>query len=277
MTEEAFIRTLIDQPGEDTPRLVYADWLDDHGDPARADYLRVEAAWAASWRTGTPPGWSARVPSHAPPEWEAAVWPGLDDMLARTTPFDPLWVARVSRPPVGVCCDHLRFRDAGPPLTRAEIEAAAKTLGYRFPPALVAFLLHTNGGVPDGSQMVYRCGSDEEGWGWDWLGVDSFAGLETARGRGADLTIADHRGDIEDYESGDGFGEDDVTARYVPFGKQAGPTLFVISTSPPRAGGGVPARHGRGCGGAGGGRPVTPPVPGPDRDRRNLTPKNHEQ
>jgi len=30
--DEAFIRTIVDGPGDDTPRLVYADWLDDRAD-----------------------------------------------------------------------------------------------------------------------------------------------------------------------------------------------------------------------------------------------------
>ena len=42
MTEdEAFIRAIVDSPGDDTPRLVYADWLDDRADP-RGAYLRAE-------------------------------------------------------------------------------------------------------------------------------------------------------------------------------------------------------------------------------------------
>jgi uncharacterized protein (TIGR02996 family) len=32
------------QPWEDTPRLAYADWLDENGDPRRAEYIRLEVA-----------------------------------------------------------------------------------------------------------------------------------------------------------------------------------------------------------------------------------------
>ena len=42
MTEEAFLRAIVDRPGDDTPRLVYADWLDDHDASARAAFLRAE-------------------------------------------------------------------------------------------------------------------------------------------------------------------------------------------------------------------------------------------
>jgi uncharacterized protein (TIGR02996 family) len=43
--DEYFIRAIVAHPGEDSPRLVYADWLEERGDP-RANYLRHEALWA---------------------------------------------------------------------------------------------------------------------------------------------------------------------------------------------------------------------------------------
>jgi uncharacterized protein (TIGR02996 family) len=30
--DEAFIRAIVDAPGDDAPRLIYADWLDERGD-----------------------------------------------------------------------------------------------------------------------------------------------------------------------------------------------------------------------------------------------------
>ncbi|MBY0230003.1 MAG: hypothetical protein K2W96_12035 [Gemmataceae bacterium] len=61
----------------------------------RAPFLRAEMEWARPWREGKPP----------------VADPALSAWAVR---FDPVWVARVSRPPLGVCCDHLRFHDAGP-------------------------------------------------------------------------------------------------------------------------------------------------------------------
>ena len=53
MTEdEAFIRAIVQSPGDETARLVYADWLDDRDDP-RGTYLRTEHAWAKSRNAGT--------------------------------------------------------------------------------------------------------------------------------------------------------------------------------------------------------------------------------
>ncbi len=47
----AFLRAIRDRPHDDLPRLVYADWLDEHGDPERAEFIRLQCALAAA-----PPG-----------------------------------------------------------------------------------------------------------------------------------------------------------------------------------------------------------------------------
>jgi uncharacterized protein (TIGR02996 family) len=38
--ESGFLRAILDDPDDDTHRLVYADWLDEHGQPERAAFLR---------------------------------------------------------------------------------------------------------------------------------------------------------------------------------------------------------------------------------------------
>jgi uncharacterized protein (TIGR02996 family) len=42
----AFLHAIIDNPDDDLPRLVYADWLDEHGDAARAEFIRVQVELA---------------------------------------------------------------------------------------------------------------------------------------------------------------------------------------------------------------------------------------
>jgi uncharacterized protein (TIGR02996 family) len=42
MSQEAFLADIIAHPDDDAPRLVYADWLEDHGEPARAEFIRVQ-------------------------------------------------------------------------------------------------------------------------------------------------------------------------------------------------------------------------------------------
>lgn len=72
---DALYRAVLDRPDDDTPRLVYADALDDLGEPDRAAFVRaqVEAARADPWapaavrvrcfRGSAPPGnWLAELP-----------------------------------------------------------------------------------------------------------------------------------------------------------------------------------------------------------------------
>ena len=126
--DEAFIRAIVDHPGDDTPRLVYADWLNDRDDP-RGAYLRAEAEWARPWREGQRPKDS----------------PKLRDLAAG---LDPVWVARVSRPPLGVCCDHVRFEESGPPVTAADLDRLENHQYCRLPSEYRALLLNHNGGKP---------------------------------------------------------------------------------------------------------------------------------
>src|SRR4051812_38958308 len=43
MTErDAFIAAIRETPAEDAVRLVFADWLEDHGEPERAELVRVQ-------------------------------------------------------------------------------------------------------------------------------------------------------------------------------------------------------------------------------------------
>jgi uncharacterized protein (TIGR02996 family) len=39
---DVFLQDILAAPDDDLPRLIYADWLDDHGDATRADFIRVQ-------------------------------------------------------------------------------------------------------------------------------------------------------------------------------------------------------------------------------------------
>jgi uncharacterized protein (TIGR02996 family) len=39
---EGFLKGIAESIYDDTPRLIFADWLEDHGDPDRADFIRVQ-------------------------------------------------------------------------------------------------------------------------------------------------------------------------------------------------------------------------------------------
>jgi uncharacterized protein (TIGR02996 family) len=44
---EAFLQAIIDDPDDDTPRLIFADWLDENGEPERAEFIRCSATSVA--------------------------------------------------------------------------------------------------------------------------------------------------------------------------------------------------------------------------------------
>jgi uncharacterized protein (TIGR02996 family) len=44
--EAAFLRTIRDHPDDDSPRLVFADWLEEHGETWRAEFLRAQCKLA---------------------------------------------------------------------------------------------------------------------------------------------------------------------------------------------------------------------------------------
>ena len=57
MDDQAFLDAIIAAPEDDAPRLVYADWLDEHGDSDRAEFIRVQCDLARrpKYDPGRPP------------------------------------------------------------------------------------------------------------------------------------------------------------------------------------------------------------------------------
>ena len=41
-TADAFLAAILAAPEDDTPRLIFADWLEEDGDPARAEFIRLQ-------------------------------------------------------------------------------------------------------------------------------------------------------------------------------------------------------------------------------------------
>lgn len=80
---DALISAVAAEPDNDLPRLVYADWLDENGQPARAEFIRVQCRLAA-----LPPGRrkGRNIPTRREHvlltefrhEWVQADWPGAD-------------------------------------------------------------------------------------------------------------------------------------------------------------------------------------------------------
>ena len=142
--EEPFIRAIVDHPRDDLPRLIYADWLDERDD-RRATYLRAELSWAEGRRASV---W-------APPtaeEQDSGVAPALQSLALG---LDAVWIARVSRPPMGVCCDHLVFKDSGPRIEASDLDLFERRIGFALPHDYRGFLLNTNGGTPSPGCYVW--------------------------------------------------------------------------------------------------------------------------
>jgi uncharacterized protein (TIGR02996 family) len=86
-TEETLLRAVIERPHDQAARLVYADWLEEHGDP-RAEFLRLEVELC-------------EMPERHPNR--AQVRERLKSLWQE---FDADWLASVNRSPVEGC----RFR-----------------------------------------------------------------------------------------------------------------------------------------------------------------------
>src|SRR5687767_12335037 len=56
----AFLRAICDRPDDDLPRLIYADWLEEHGQVERAEFIRVQvelADWEYQREKSGKSGW----------------------------------------------------------------------------------------------------------------------------------------------------------------------------------------------------------------------------
>lgn len=56
---DALLAAVCADPDDDTPRLVFADWLQENGEERRAEFIREQIRFAAEPRSA--PGWSARL------------------------------------------------------------------------------------------------------------------------------------------------------------------------------------------------------------------------
>jgi uncharacterized protein (TIGR02996 family) len=82
---EPFLRAICENPDDDTVRLVYADWLDEHGELERAEFIRLQVAQAGKPRLydadyfrvdallkANRKRWLAEVPALTGIEWDDA-------------------------------------------------------------------------------------------------------------------------------------------------------------------------------------------------------------
>jgi uncharacterized protein (TIGR02996 family) len=81
--DEAFLADIIAHPDDDTPRLIYADWLDEHGQPERAEFIRTQIESAGlpekSRRRTTLLRREADLLAEHQEEWTRLLREGVDD------------------------------------------------------------------------------------------------------------------------------------------------------------------------------------------------------
>jgi uncharacterized protein (TIGR02996 family) len=114
----ALLRAIIDNPSENAPRLVYADWLDEHDDPDRAEFIRgqIRLSGMEPWDDGyTALDIRCRQLERAHPEWLG----GLGKFVSRSErfygqrdePFERGFPARVKQTPAEFAKNQQRFAE----------------------------------------------------------------------------------------------------------------------------------------------------------------------
>src|SRR5258708_1048822 len=110
---DALLRAIAEHPEEDTPRLMYADWLDETGQPERADFVRtqVEAGRAGLcgaeqiplvrknvyYLTNFVREWKTQLPQFEGIEWGDFNRGLIEEVLAVPTSAQPAPGAQVAR------------------------------------------------------------------------------------------------------------------------------------------------------------------------------------
>jgi uncharacterized protein (TIGR02996 family) len=75
---DALIRCILESPNDDLPRLIFADWLEEHGEAARAEFIRVQCELAR-----TNPVIVELVGSMSSRKWEAPEYRRVDELRRR--------------------------------------------------------------------------------------------------------------------------------------------------------------------------------------------------
>jgi uncharacterized protein (TIGR02996 family) len=82
--DEALLRAVLANPADEAPRLVYADWLEERGDP-RGDYLRLDLELSKPGSEGPAVGKAmeraAELRSQIDPNWTVTVSRGFCDLV----------------------------------------------------------------------------------------------------------------------------------------------------------------------------------------------------
>src|SRR5687768_543816 len=97
--EHEFVEAIRAAPAEDAPRLVYADWLEENGDPDRAAFIRTQcelARWVPDWeRRWQLESRQRHLRAHRSPRWSSHLKVAKDARYSRRG----FLAVRAARPP----------------------------------------------------------------------------------------------------------------------------------------------------------------------------------
>jgi uncharacterized protein (TIGR02996 family) len=91
--DEAFLQAIREAPDDDGPRLVYADWLDEHGQPNRAEFIRVQCERAAGVKGARREALLQRAGELLREHWEEWVGPLREAARPTGRKFGEKWLA----------------------------------------------------------------------------------------------------------------------------------------------------------------------------------------
>jgi uncharacterized protein (TIGR02996 family) len=94
---DAFLQAVVAEPDDDAPRLVFADWLEDHGDEARAEFIRAQVE-LAKLPPGDPRRWELQDRERALLAEHGDAWAAPVKGLVRRWQFRRGFVEAVSLP-----------------------------------------------------------------------------------------------------------------------------------------------------------------------------------
>ena len=82
-TRQCLLQAVLDSPDNDAPRLIYADWLDERGEPERAEFIRIQCELAAPILVAKEDLLSETHPGEASAKAAVRVRPKRDELLRR--------------------------------------------------------------------------------------------------------------------------------------------------------------------------------------------------
>ena len=89
---EAFLRAIRANPDDDTTRLVFADWLDEHGEPERAEFIRVQCELEPiRYRIDNPRALELHNREEQLLRARGEEWQGTDHLLTNPADFGPVF------------------------------------------------------------------------------------------------------------------------------------------------------------------------------------------